>query len=107
MPIETPFRNLIELQNGCADLVRDVQHVRNHEQPDRGAFTNAPRLDNWHFAVLFSPCLVGEVTGHPLLGDRPRIHTSQLMFLDLDQGWVRTWSRFYRLGRQIRANQSH
>lgn len=41
--------------------------------------------------------LIGRVTGHPLLGDRTA-STSPLWFADPDGTWVRTLSRFYRLG---------
>jgi hypothetical protein len=41
--------------------------------------------------------LIGEVSDHPLLGDRPAI-TSPLWAADPDGRWIRTTSRFYRLG---------
>jgi len=107
MTIETPFRNIIDLQNALTDLSHDMDDICVHGRPYHFALANAPRLENWSFAALFSPCLVGEVTGHPLLGDRPSIHTSQLMVLDAERGWARTWSRFYRLGAPHHRDQGH
>jgi hypothetical protein len=43
------------------------------------------------------PRLIGQVTGHPRLGDRP-VMTSPLWAADPASQWVRTTSRFYRLG---------
>lgn len=41
------------------------------------------------------PCLVGEMTGHPTLGDGPGV-TSELFYLDRKQRVGRTLSRWYR-----------
>jgi hypothetical protein len=108
MTIETPFRNIIDLQDALTDLSHDIDDICVHGRPYHfSSLANAPTLENWSFAALFSPCLIGEVTGHPLLGDRPSIHTSQLMVLDAERGWARTWSRFYRLGAPHRRYQGH
>jgi len=63
------------------------------------ALAQAPRLDEWDIVRYSSYCLSGAVTGHPLLGDRPRIATSALYAINRDAGWARTLSRWYRLGR--------
>ena len=44
------------------------------------------------------PVLVGSVAGHPQLGDSRMIRTSQLIWLDRNRKWARTWNRVYRLG---------
>jgi hypothetical protein len=41
--------------------------------------------------------LIGHVTGHPVHGDRAVV-TSPVWFADPEGTWVRTLSRFYRLG---------
>jgi hypothetical protein len=41
--------------------------------------------------------LIGHVSGHPRIGER-MVATSPLWFADPDGAWVRTLSRFYRLG---------
>jgi hypothetical protein len=58
----------------------------------------APLLEDW--VPMVTPLgiqLAGHVTGHPLRGDRA-IATSPVWFADPDDTWVRTLSRFYRLG---------
>ncbi|WP_424631795.1 DUF6634 family protein [Bradyrhizobium sp. SYSU BS000235] len=107
MTIETPFRNLIDLQNALATISDDINDLCVRGRPSPSSLVDAPHLEDWSFAAVYTPCLIGEVTGHPLLGDRPRVHTSQLLALDPEGGWARTWSRFYRLGRRHRGASRH
>ena len=58
----------------------------------------APLLEEWITAVTpLGVQLIGHVTGHPLRGDRA-VATSPVWFADPDGNWIRTLSRFYRLG---------
>lgn len=68
--------------------------------PDPTTLAGAPHLDRW--CALVSDCaqLAGRVTGHPRLREGARITTSPLLRIDPHAGWARTWSRYYRLGRQ-------
>jgi hypothetical protein len=43
-------------------------------------------------------CLAGTVRGHPLLGDRRLVVTTEIYAIDTIRGWARTYSRFYVLG---------
>lgn len=98
MPIKTPFQNIADLENCLADLLRDVHEIHRQGRPRPSSLNNAPQLEDWSHSALLRPRLVGRVTGHPLLGDQPHIHASQLIVLDAEAGWARTRSRFYRLG---------
>jgi hypothetical protein len=98
MSIETPFGSLIDLRNDLAELLGDVHVLRICGTPEPSLLDNAPLLLNWSAGGLFTPCLIGEVVNHPLLGNRPSIHTSQIVAANVEQGWARTWSRYYRLG---------
>jgi Family of unknown function (DUF6634) len=86
------------LVGAAARLAADVRRIRAGKAPTAADLDEAPILDSWVPAVIWQKVLAGSVTGHPLLGSRPFIRTSPLYVLDLEQGWVRTWSRFYRLG---------
>lgn len=80
------------LARDCATLERDTDFVSSR-------LRTAPLLDLYF--PLITPLglkLVGEVMQHPFLGTR-RIVTSQVWFADPQGRWVRTVSRFYRLGR--------
>lgn len=97
MAIVTPFGSLASLEDELAALSGDIRSLRIIGRPHAADMRAAPLLDCWTLGELTTPCLIGAVVGHPLLGDRPRIHTSQLIAVDPDVGWARTWSRFYRL----------
>jgi hypothetical protein len=58
----------------------------------------APLLEKW--VPTMTPegvQLIGHASGHPVHGDRI-VMTTPLWFADPDGSWVRTLSRFYRLG---------
>jgi hypothetical protein len=58
----------------------------------------APLLEDWVPAITPQGVqLFGHVTGHPLLGDCAAA-TTPLWFADPNGAWVRSLSRFYRLG---------
>jgi hypothetical protein len=62
------------------------------------ALRQAPLIDQW--VAVVTPVglrLMGAVSGHPRLGDR-QVMTSPLWAAASDGSWVRTTSRFYRLG---------
>lgn len=98
MPIITPFGSLASLNDQLIALAHDIDELRVNGQPRNVDLRTAPVLEAWMSGGLVAPCLLGAVIGHPLLGSRPHIHTSQLIAMDADLGWARTWSRFYRLG---------
>jgi hypothetical protein len=59
---------------------------------------SAPLLEHWAPALTAQGLhLIGQASGHPRHGDR-MVMTTPLWFADPDGNWVRTLSRFYRLG---------
>lgn len=69
--------------------------------PDRHELAAAPLLDGWRRTLVpaVEPALFGRVVDHPRLQGRRQIVTSRLLAIDVDAGFARTLSRFYRLGR--------
>lgn len=66
--------------------------------PDESDLFEAPMLSRWWLEpdhVLLRA--VGECTGHPLISD-PYVKTSPILDLDVAAGWLRSRSRWYRLG---------
>jgi len=106
----TPLVRTHRLLNGArpfAEILRqDLFDLCDHIDslagavPDMPALETAPRIDRWCGAVVEDlPVLVGVVTGHPRLREGARTVTSPLVRIASDQGWARTFSRYYRLGR--------
>jgi hypothetical protein len=92
-----------------AQLKRDVESYLKGKQPSAQQLAVAPQLANWRSHILpsggasASPMvlvLTGDVHGHPRLGDEKAIRTSQIVWLDPNRKWARTWNRIYRLGQQ-------
>lgn len=81
-------------------LTRDLRHLSEGKPPSEEELRRAPLLDQWSFGFLPAPCLVGAIYGHPALRARAKVHTSELVIIDPNRQWARTWSRLYRLGNQ-------
>lgn len=72
------------------------------EEAERGPGPNdlddAPVLTNWYLGIEDGVLLAaGDVTGHPLIA-ASTLTTSPILALDAEAGWMRTRSRWYRLG---------
>lgn len=75
--------------------------------PGDAELTSAPLLDHWAFFVNYTGDLLftGTVTGHPRIADGRICVTSPVIAYDgLLALWIRTISRWYRLGRPYRAD---
>lgn len=67
--------------------------------PTAADLDSAPFIDGWHVEKFGDGYrVVGIVAGHPRLPDGP-VATSHPVHANLDAGWLRTFGRFYRLGR--------
>jgi hypothetical protein len=98
----------IEEENEMVQLKRDFESYMKGEEPSLLELERAPMLESWraifvHVARKEDPqamvlVLVGSVAGHPKHPDGIRIHTSQLIWLDRNRQWARSWNRVYRLG---------
>jgi len=99
--------SLISLENELTSLLCDIRSLRAGDLPSSEDLRGAPIIEEWSYGLIPASCIVGSVRGHPILGNRARIHTSHLVLIDPDHGWARTWSRYYRLGAPERpANSS-
>lgn len=98
MSLIVTHRSIAAMSEDLARLAADVAYLRDAGRPSEAMLRDAPVLHCWGAAERPAPCLVGAVVGHPRLGERPLIRTSEVFAFDLGEGWARTWSRFYRLG---------
>jgi hypothetical protein len=87
------------LANRLRSLAVDMERIRNGSSPTAAELERAPTLDRWRAMVTpVGVRLTGRVRGHPRLGDTTAL-ISPLWAADDEDRWVRTLSRFYRLGK--------
>ncbi|SCZ46809.1 DUF6634 family protein, partial [Afifella marina] len=91
--------------NGERDVARmeglaaDLRAIHEGRIPTPQDLSDAPLIDRWTFVPISTSALMGHVTGHPRLGAR-KVLTSAVWVGAPDFGFVRTLSRYYRLGRR-------
>ncbi len=78
-------------------LAADLRQLAAVGMPTPEDLSKAPLLEAWAMTSRPVLCLVGTVTGHPML-DGPRCRTSDLWAFAPTVGWARTLNRLYRLG---------
>lgn len=81
--------------------LREAQKIADGYVPTEADLAGAPLISNWIFATAPGdpgPTLVGSITGHPTLGNSALSTTSVVLAIDVEAGWARTVSRYYRLG---------
>lgn len=82
------------------NLVRDLKQIRRGTFPGKRTLAAAPLIDNWRVITRPTACLTGEFSGHPILKDTPTGITSDVWVISPQMGFVRTLSRYYKLGRK-------
>lgn len=81
-------------------LIHDLEGIRAEGYPDSELLDRAPVLSQWSPEIRPVVCLTGLSSGHPLLpGNARPIVTSEAWVIAPQDGWVRTLSRVYRLGK--------
>ena len=80
-------------------LVADLKRIRDGQGPTHDELAAAPIIHEYEIEHRLALALRGVILGHPLLGSTVGT-TSDLWAITADKRWVRTLSRFYRLGGQ-------
>lgn len=79
-------------------LVRDIRRIRSGDGPLAADLSAAPRIDRWRpVMTAHGICLMGWISGHPRLESCHGM-TTQIWAADEGGRWVRSLSRYYRLG---------
>jgi hypothetical protein len=100
------YRTISVLCRELEQLTGDLRFLKTVHAPAEEILRTSPLLDEWSFGFTPSPCLIGTIYGHPMLGNSRCVHTSELVLIDPGKRWARTWSKFYRLGRQLRTQEA-
>ncbi len=97
-PFLDPINIDADLARRLRTLADDAASLQQTRSVSPALLQSAPRIDEWIIARTPAGLqLIGDITGHPRLRDRMAM-TSPLWFADPAARWVRTLSRFYRLG---------
>lgn len=97
-PFLHPDRINADLARRLRLLADDAAWLQETRSVSPALLQSAPLIDEWIIAQTPAGLqLIGDVTGHPRLRGRMAM-TSPLWFADPGGRWVRTLSRFYRLG---------
>lgn len=81
--------------------LREATRIAEGYRPTEEDLAGAPLLSEWvAHPALDGLSFVGVVTSHPKIADGHLSRTSVVLAVDVDAGWVRTVSRYYRLGPQ-------
>lgn len=75
-------------------LLDDLERAANGRVPSRIDVG----IDQWLIAGRTAPCLIGQMSNHPSIGDGRVGATSELYFINQEQSIARTFNRWYRLG---------
>jgi hypothetical protein len=98
MTLATYCGDLNDLQERLTRLLDDVRELLADKAPAATHLEKAPLADKWSFGLVPAPCIVGTMVGHPIFRNQTRVHTHQMVLIDPEAGWARTWSGFFRLG---------
>jgi hypothetical protein len=79
------------------NLLRDLKSIRAGNFPDKKALASAPLIDQWSLGTRPTPCLYGVISGHPRLRTSQGV-TSDVWVMSPNLRFIRTLSRYYRLG---------
>lgn len=97
-PGRAPSRTAYERQAARLEtLAADLRRIGEGLGPTADDLANAPLLQHWREVPIALTRLIGRCSGHPLLPDGP-VSTTEVWAMNTSEQWVRTLSRFYRLG---------
>jgi hypothetical protein len=98
MALATCYGDLIDLQERLIRLLDDIRELLADKAPAATHLEKAPLVEQWSLGLVPAPCIVGTMVGHPIFHSRTRVRSHQVVLIDPEAGWARTWSGFYRLG---------
>jgi hypothetical protein len=97
-PFLDPIHIMPDLASRLRGLADDCDRLNVGGAVSPILLQSAPLLEDWVPAVTPEGLqLIGHASSHPIHGDR-MVMTTQVWFADPDGNWIRTLSRFYRLG---------
>jgi len=87
-------------------LAADLRRIGEGLAPTADDLANAPLLERWSESDIALTRLIGLCSGHPLLPNGP-VSTTEVWVMNVADGWARTLSRYYRLGKPAPRRDRH
>ncbi|WP_245496000.1 DUF6634 family protein [Rhizobium leguminosarum] len=88
-----------------SDLINRLRSIADDlgaiEQRPLGTIPEGLLIRNWALAQRTVPCLIGNATGHPMIGNERPMFSSPIYYIDTERRVARTFSRWYRLGNRV------
>ncbi len=98
MSIVTQRGSLTLLKDRLTSFLSDIHDLQNGKMPRSLTLSVVPTVDRWSYGLVPTRCIVGSIREHPILGNHTRVHTSEVVLVDPENRWARTWSGYHRLG---------
>jgi hypothetical protein len=97
---EAAAAEIRDLADRLERLSADLRRLVAGEAPTSADLNMAPLLDQYAYTARSEPCLGGLATGHPYVAPGHRVFTSGVYAISESEGWARTLSRFWKLGKK-------
>ena len=101
--VVTPSGNILQLDDHLdrlKTLVADIEQLKSGRHPDLNFIKGSVYAREWVLDTRPVPCLRGYFEGHPHVRSGRMGVTSDLWIWAPDQGYARSLTRYYALGRQ-------
>lgn len=85
-------------------LAHDLRRMLRGGAPSSDEIQAAPLISAWIAVDREVSTLVGRVGDHPVLAGPRTVTTSEVAVWGVGKGWMRTSSRFYKLGEAFGSN---
>jgi hypothetical protein len=93
------------LRDDLNALVADARRLAQGWQPSNEDLLASPLLDGWRMGIVDPTIAIrGFISGHPTEPDGSGVECGPVLVFQDDAIWIRTLSRFYRLGRHADDN---
>jgi hypothetical protein len=93
------YRRNMGLSANLRVLADDLDRINAGAGPTEADLASAPILFDWEpkLTQAQEPAIRGVVRGHPAIPDGETLR-AEILALDPDLSWIRTWTGYYRLG---------
>lgn len=95
------LRRNVGLSANLRVLADDLDRISAGHAPTAMDLANAPLLVEWEpkLTPAQEPAIRGVVHGHPAIPDGETLR-AEILAVDPDLSWIRTWTGFFRLAQQ-------